>query len=106
MNYVIVWKEGASILEDGKLLQCKRKKSAIKFWLNSESVKIVGRYFIIFFGDGTIYDDILYRKLKEKSPWRHDYPQLSGDLSAIKKYVKIRTKNEKANLHSRPAQIR
>ena len=90
MNYVIVWKEGASILKDGELLQCKRKKSAIKFWLDSESVRM-GRYFIIFFGDGTIYDDILYRKLKEKSPWRHDYPQLGNNRSQIRKYVKERS---------------
>ena len=93
MNYVIVWKEGASILKDGELLQCKRKKSAIKFWLESESVKM-GRYFILFFQDGTIYDDILYRKLKEKSPWRHDYPQLPNDRKRVAEYIKLRIKNE------------
>ena len=90
MNYVIVWKEGANILEDGELLTCKRKKSAIKFWLESESVKVVGRHFILFFGDGTIYDDILYRKYKEHSPWRHDYSHIRSNKADVIKYIKKR----------------
>ena len=93
MNYVIVWKEGANILEDGELLKGVTKKQIIKFWLESGSVKIANRYFIIFFGDGTIYDDILYRKYKEQSPWRHETNVSMGEKrykQSIAKYIKER----------------
>ncbi len=94
MNYVIVWKQGANILKDGQAFTTRTKKHAINFWLKSESVKI-GKHFILFFGDGTIYDDILYRKFGEHSPWRHDYPHIRNNKSQVKKYVKTRMKNEK-----------
>ena len=87
MKYVIVWKEGSSILTDGKLLEGKTKKQIIKFWNESESVSI-GRYFIIFFEDGCIYDDILGRKIKYHTFWRND------NKKDVRKYVKIRIKLE------------
>lgn len=88
MKYVIIWKEGSNILKDGQLLSGKTKKQIINFWNESESVKI-GRYFIIFFEDGTIYDDILGRKLKHHTFWRND------NKESVKKCVKERINNER-----------
>ena len=87
MKYVIVFKEGASILKDGKLLEGINKRDIITFWEESESFK-VGNYPIIFFQDGTIWDGILKNDIKQRRFWRNDYKP------SIKEYVRQRIQNE------------
>ena len=86
INYLIVWKEGADLKEDGEMFKCNTKDEAIELWLESESVK-TGRYFILFFEDGTVYDDILHRKYNSSSAWRKGF--FTKDVA---KYVKERIK--------------
>ncbi len=88
MKYVIVWKEGSSILEDGILLDCKNQKEAIAYWLDSDSVK-VGRHFILFFQSGSIYDDILKRKYGHKTAWRR------VGMATVRNYMKRRIEAER-----------
>jgi hypothetical protein len=87
MRYVVVFKEGASILKDGQLLKGRTKKEIISFWEKSENF-IVGNFPIIFFQDGTIWDGILKYHFKQKKFWRND------NKKDVAKYVKERIKDE------------